>query len=382
MLYPLSYRGPAGDYRVSEGRGPAGSGSPLAGIRPPGCNFRPPSFFVGRVPNVISRKGRVPGRALLLIAAVVLLGTSLLAAPSGAAARSVHFEGRTVEVPQGLAGLPARASTRGMCVRLDRRAVYLGTPAPNQRCPADAIGRRRAILVEPPAPARAASASRARRAPRAPPRPASRLHRARLRRLHRALLALDGRLGATSPYRAIGVYIGGINRACSQPNLTSELGRRADRSRLAPDPDLRRPAGADQRLLQLRQAELQRRRPPRERPRRSTPSPRRGAIGDRPRQPDLLRHGVLRADLERHRRHPHLPRGLDRRSCTRSATSPASTAAAPRGSPTWPARSAPATRSPTTSGSPTGTARRTPPTRSSPRAPGPPPAHPPVPRRP
>jgi hypothetical protein len=27
---------------------------------------------------------------------------------------------------------------------------------------------------------------------------------------------------ATSPYRAIGVYIGGLNRACSQPNLTAE----------------------------------------------------------------------------------------------------------------------------------------------------------------
>src|SRR5262249_56679090 len=26
---------------------------------------------------------------------------------------------------------------------------------------------------------------------------------------------------ATSPYRAVGVYIGGANRACSQPNLTT-----------------------------------------------------------------------------------------------------------------------------------------------------------------
>ena len=30
------------------------------------------------------------------------------------------------------------------------------------------------------------------------------------------------------------------------------------------------------------------------------------------RQPDLLRHGVLLAHLQRHRRHPRLPRGLDR----------------------------------------------------------------------
>ena len=109
-----------------------------------------------------------------------------------------------------------------MCVRLDRRAVYLGAPSAHQRCPADAIGRRRAILVEP----RGAAAARASAIPRAPNRLAS----------SSAGGAVFTGLGfdacatpsqksmaawGESPYRAVGVYIGGVNRACSQPNLTS-----------------------------------------------------------------------------------------------------------------------------------------------------------------
>lgn len=105
-----------------------------------------------------------------------------------------------------------------MCVRLDRRAVYLGTPAPHQRCPAGAIGRRRAVVVEPGSSARASALS---------PAPT---------RVARSGGAIFAGLGfdacsapstrtmsawASSPYRAIGVYIGGVNRACSQPNLTS-----------------------------------------------------------------------------------------------------------------------------------------------------------------
>lgn len=35
------------------------------------------------------------------------------------------------------------------CVRFDRHAVYLGRPGPQQRCPAHAVGRTEAILVEP-----------------------------------------------------------------------------------------------------------------------------------------------------------------------------------------------------------------------------------------
>jgi hypothetical protein len=158
--------------------------------------------------------GREMRRALLCMLA---LATVL---PAGAAARTVHFRGETVRVP---AGWPVfrLAERPQMCVRLDRKAVYLGRPGRQQRCPASAIGRHRAILVDPGARARAARA-RAQRSRVAPVR----------------LSAASGFSGlgfdactapsrrsmaawASSPYRAIGVYIGGLNRGCSQPNLTA-----------------------------------------------------------------------------------------------------------------------------------------------------------------
>jgi hypothetical protein len=150
-----------------------------------------------------------------LAAAVVL---AICATP--AAARTVDFDGQAVTVP---AGRPVYrlAEHPQMCVRLDRRAVYLGTPGANQRCPSSAIGRRRAILVDSGAQMRArAQASAGVGTPEsgtaggedftglgfdACAAPSS-----------RAMAAW-----ATSPYRAIGVYVGGANRACSQPNLTA-----------------------------------------------------------------------------------------------------------------------------------------------------------------
>jgi hypothetical protein len=147
------------------------------------------------------------------------LATTWQAGPAGAAAApgTVHFDGRSVQVP---ASWPVYrlADHPGMCVRLDRRAVYLGKPAADQRCPAGAIGRRRAILVEP------ASAARSSALP-APVQRISAAAGAAFTGLGfdacsapstRTMSAWDA-----SPYRAIGVYIGGVNRACSQPNLTS-----------------------------------------------------------------------------------------------------------------------------------------------------------------
>ncbi|HEU4943731.1 MAG TPA: hypothetical protein VFT10_01070, partial [Solirubrobacterales bacterium] len=63
----------------------------------------------------------------------MLLG--LLAAP--AAARTLHFDGRAVDVPSRWPVYRLAEHPR-MCVRLDREAVYLGTPGANQRCPVDA----------------------------------------------------------------------------------------------------------------------------------------------------------------------------------------------------------------------------------------------------
>lgn len=144
--------------------------------------------------------------------------------PAGARAETVHFRGGEIAVP---AGWPVYrlAERPQMCVRLDRRAVYLGHPGSAQRCPAGAIGRRRAILVDPGARARArASASR----------PGGGTARVPLARLSSASeytgLGFDACTApsrrsmsawATSPYRAIGVYVGGLNRGCAQPNLTA-----------------------------------------------------------------------------------------------------------------------------------------------------------------
>jgi hypothetical protein len=143
-------------------------------------------------------------------------------APAVAGAqRSVHFDGRTVRAPAEWPVFRLDRHPR-MCVRLDRRAVYLGTPSANQGCPAEAIGRRRAILVEPRSASAGASALRPGLRP---------LARASSSGAVFTGLGFDAcsapsskamAAWKSSPYRAVGVYIGGANRACSQPNLTPE----------------------------------------------------------------------------------------------------------------------------------------------------------------
>jgi len=152
---------------------------------------------------------------------MALLATSQLAIPAaGAATREVHFDGHSVEVPRSWP-VYRLAQHRGMCVRLDRRAVYLGSPSANQRCPAgDAVGGRRAILVDPgaPAPGGAASSSSA---PRASASAGGSVFTGLGFDACSAPSSKAMSAWASSPYRAIGVYIGGTNRACAQPNLTA-----------------------------------------------------------------------------------------------------------------------------------------------------------------
>jgi len=153
---------------------------------------------------------------LPLLAALLVLGHAS-AAP--AATRGVDFDGRTVQVPEGWP-VHRLAQHPRMCVRLDRRAVYLGTPSRNQLCPADAIGRRQAILVEPEGGARASALAAA------PHRATASASGAVFTGLgFDACTAPSSKAMAAwkqSPYRALGVYIGGINRACSQPNLIAD----------------------------------------------------------------------------------------------------------------------------------------------------------------
>src|ERR1044071_99276 len=148
--------------------------------------------------------------ALCLLALAALL-------PASAGAKTIHFRGEKVGVPAGWPVYPLSARPH-MCVRMDGRAVYLGRPGSAQSCPAGAMGRRRAILVNPGAGARARA-----EASRVPPAHLSAASQyvglgfdACTAPSRRSMLAWAG-----SPYRAIGVYIGGLNRGCSQPNLTA-----------------------------------------------------------------------------------------------------------------------------------------------------------------
>ncbi|HEU5143320.1 MAG TPA: DUF1906 domain-containing protein, partial [Solirubrobacterales bacterium] len=159
----------------------------------------------------------------MLLLAVVL---AILAAPGVATAangdaRTIRFAGEEVRVPAGWPVIRL-AERPTACVRLDLRIVYLGTPSVSQDCPASAAGRRRAIVVPAAATARSGEGE---------PAHVSRSQRVRFAGggtftglgfdacaapSRRAMRAWD-----SSPYRAVGVYIGGLNRACSQPNLTA-----------------------------------------------------------------------------------------------------------------------------------------------------------------
>ncbi|HSS33808.1 MAG TPA: DUF1906 domain-containing protein [Solirubrobacterales bacterium] len=153
----------------------------------------------------------------LLAACAAVLAAAAPASTGGT--KALSFDGKTVRVPSSWP-VYRLAQHPGLCVRLDRRAVYLGTPSPNQRCAAtSAVGRRRAIVVDP-------AAERARSsAPRALPQASASAGGSIFTGLGFDACSTPSSKAMTawadSPYRAVGVYIGGINRACSQPNLTA-----------------------------------------------------------------------------------------------------------------------------------------------------------------
>jgi glycoside hydrolase-like protein len=216
--------------------------------------------------------------AALVPLAALLWGTGAASAGSRQRMRSVTYHGYSLTVPRAWP-IYNLADSPHTCVRFNRHALYLGRPGPEQRCPAQAIGRTEAILVEPTG----AGAARARigQAGAGPvagdastlvvpsagvivvatwlhdPRLiAAALHRralpeAKPARLRAHLLARSSGGGAPipastytgpgfdtcdapsaqdmaawtsySPYHAIGIYIGGANAACPpslDPNLT------------------------------------------------------------------------------------------------------------------------------------------------------------------
>jgi hypothetical protein len=190
---------------------------------------------------VIARPGQLLHARFLLGALLLVL--AFLAAAGAARAetgeRTVHFAGRTVDVPAGF-GVVRVAPGSKTCVRLDRRVVYLGAPSKEQSCPAGAIlGKRRAIVVAPHRERRAAPSSRVRPGaahassvvPRAATGGASNpVATASVGGSVFTGLGFDTcsapsskamAAWAESPFRGVGIYIGGENSACSQPNLSA-----------------------------------------------------------------------------------------------------------------------------------------------------------------
>ena len=156
---------------------------------------------------------------------------------------------------------------RRTCVRFDRHTVYLGTPSPNQACPSLILGTTEAMLIE-PASRHAAYVSAENKVTRQITVIAGRVHvtatfDAHPKEIHRILSSAglprpvknppNAQPAATvpslpagvtnyhgrgfdtcaapseaamrawwrdSPYRAVGIYLGGSDAACAQPNLT------------------------------------------------------------------------------------------------------------------------------------------------------------------
>jgi hypothetical protein len=195
-------------------------------------------------------------RAAILAAAALTIG---LAAPAAAQnGPQVTYRGVTFAVPRGW---PIYHLTPHQCVRLDRHAVYLGTPGADQNCPAELIGRTETLLVQPyrggditpdsdsvqgrrdgllftasvgaagPAAARALLPPSTGAVPAAatPAIPATApvvgpttVQGAGFDAC-RAPARSDMQAWANSsaPYKAVGIYIGGLNRGCPYGNLSA-----------------------------------------------------------------------------------------------------------------------------------------------------------------
>lgn len=172
-----------------------------------------------------------PLLALVLLLALGSPASSLARTRAAHAWKRVTYRGYSLRVP---ASWPVYALSRHphLCVRFNRRAVYLGTPGSAEECPNHAVGRSRAILLEP----RGASVARITDPAAIRPRAHAALDaHASHPAAHAAQAVYTGpgfdacsapspsamSAWGASPYRALGIYIGGANAACAQPNLSS-----------------------------------------------------------------------------------------------------------------------------------------------------------------
>ena len=210
--------------------------------------------------------------AMVLFPLVLMCGVGVASARASRSLKTVTYHGYAVTVPRSWPVFHLARDSRA-CVRFNRHAVYLGVPGAQENCPAHAAGRAGAILIEPTgasaarsgaaatAPAPEGSATRfavptagvevtatwsqdrsaivralGRRTLPAPPRAVPRVGaRAASAQAKSAQAIYTGQgfdacsapsphamsAWGSSPYRALGIYIGGANSACAQPNLTS-----------------------------------------------------------------------------------------------------------------------------------------------------------------
>jgi hypothetical protein len=222
---------------------------------------------------------RSPWRRFASLGAVAALAVPVAAyAASGRATpdhdagaralKRVLYRGYAFDVPRSWPVIDL-AKRRRTCVRFDRHAVYLGRPPRNQSCPSLLIGRTEALLIQPGPRSSAWSslenpvadqitatapmikvtatfatrrgqvdrilASASLRAPVADAPDPARAAAAPRQRLSVKVANYRG-IGfdacaapspaymttwlRLSPFRAIGIYIGGSDRACAQPDLT------------------------------------------------------------------------------------------------------------------------------------------------------------------
>ena len=209
-------------------------------------------------------------------------GAGLSARTAGQKTKVVRYHGYRLVVPAGWPVFNLAADP-SVCVRFNRHAVYLGTPGARERCPAHALGRTEAILVSPlaahgaragdsngqvlpPATSRDAQPPQGSSTERAVPSDGVTVTATWSSQPGLVARALDvpsvsatsaataaavrpeARAAAVhatgdiytgpgfdacstpsastmsdwgaSPYRAVGIYVGGANMACSQTNLT------------------------------------------------------------------------------------------------------------------------------------------------------------------
>ncbi|MFI1163857.1 glycoside hydrolase domain-containing protein [Streptomyces sp. NPDC020801] len=245
--------------------------SSAAPLQQHSCPTEESAISAPRSPWPRRRTGLRALRALTTLTACAALGAGApaTAAPSpDHGTRTVDYRGHTFTVPADWQVVDLERDPTA-CVRFDRHAVYLGTPGERQDCPARATGRTESLWVQ-PATTPTKSAVTENRTAQVYRASADGIavtavyggDRERIRRvldsagLPVAAARAEKPAGAAptntvpavatthqgrgfdactapgqtsmnawktaSPYSAIGIYIGGVNRACNQTKLTAQ----------------------------------------------------------------------------------------------------------------------------------------------------------------